>query len=184
LPESREMKKGDLVLQSENLFLRPLTIEDVTPDYVRWMNDPEVNRYMGTRYRSQSRADVESYVRTISQKADVYFFAILVLPDKRHIGNIKLELAAPIHQRGELSLFIGERALWGKGLATEAISLVRDFGLHHLKLHKLTAGCFSNHKGSARAFEKAGFTHEATLREQYQCDGEWVDRWCYALLGG
>ncbi len=34
--------------------------------------------------------------------------------------------------------------------------------------------------GSIRVFEKAGFCLEAVLKEQYLCDGRFVDRCCFA----
>jgi len=173
----------EIVLTGTDLLLRPVRLSDVNEDYVRWMNDPEVNRYLETRFRSQEQRDIEEYVRTMREKPGVYFFA-MVLKDRRlHIGNIKLEIVSSIHHRGEISLFIGEKEQWGRGLASQAISMVRDFALSELRLHKLTAGCYSNNPGSARAFEKAGFTREAVLKEEYRCEGRWVDRYCYALIG-
>jgi len=45
--------------------LRPVTLADVTPAYVAWLNDPEVNRYLETRFspvmtRFRSRANLSS----------------------------------------------------------------------------------------------------------------------------
>jgi len=170
-------------LSGTDLILRPVELNDVNEDYVRWMNDTEVNRYMETRFRPQARKDIETYVSSMIQKPNVYFFAILLKGDSRHIGNIKLEVTSPVHRRGEISLFIGEREHWGKGFASEAIRLVRDFGIEELALHKLTSGCYSNNLGSARAFEKAGFTREAVLKGEYLCEGQRVDRYCYSFLG-
>jgi len=172
----------EVVLTGTDLLLRPVRLSDVNEDYVRWMNDPEVNRYLETRFRSQQRRDIEEYVRTMGEKPGVYFFAMVLKDGRLHMGNIKLEITSSIHRRGEISLFIGEKEQWGRGLASQAISMVSDFALSKLKLHKLTAGCYSNNPGSARAFEKAGFTREAVLKEEYQCEGKWVDRYCYALI--
>jgi RimJ/RimL family protein N-acetyltransferase len=175
------MERG-VSLKSYRLYLRPVELSDVNDNYVRWMNDREVNQYMETRFRQQTREDIEMYVASMIQKPNVHFFAILFKKSSRHIGNIKLEVTSPIHRRGELSLFVGEKECWGKGFASEAIRLVRDFGISELGLHKLTAGCYSNNIGSAGAFEKAGFTREAVLKEEYLCEGQWVDRYCYAFF--
>ena len=174
--------KRETRLYGENLILRPVELSDVNDDYVRWMNDREVNQYMETRFRPQTRKDIETYVGSMIQKPNVHFFAILFKESSRHIGNIKLEVTSSIHRRGEISLFVGEKGHWGKGFASEAIRLVKDFGIKDLGLHKLTAGCYSNNQGSARAFEKAGFLREAVLRGEYLCEGAWVDRYCYAFI--
>ena len=175
------MERG-VSLKSYRLYLRPVELSDVNDNYVRWMNDAEVNRFMETRFRPQTQKDIEAYVTSMIHKPNVHFFAILLKESSRHIGNIKLEVTSPIHRRGELSLFVGEKECWGKGFASEAIRLVRDFGIRELGLHKLTAGCYSNNIGSARAFEKAGFIREAVLKKEYSCEGGWVDRYCYSFL--
>ena len=173
---------ADLRLEGKGLLLRPVRLSDVSEDYVRWMNDVEVNRYMETRFRPQTRKDIEAYVSAMIQNPNVHFLAILLRGNSKHIGNIKLEVTSSVHRRGEISLFIGEKESWGKGFATEAISLVKDFAVGALHLHKLTAGCYSNNSGSAKAFEKAGFSLEAILNQQYRCEGEWVDRYCFAFV--
>jgi len=171
------------VFHSESLILRPVTPEDVTHTYVAWMNEPEVNKYMETRFREQTREAVESYVGTAIKNPDLHFFAILDPVSGKHIGNIKLAVN-PHHRRGEISLFIGEKDFWGRGLATEAIKMISDHGFNELRLRKITAGCYSNNKGSARAFEKAGFSREAVLSKEYLCSGRPVDRWCYCRFPG
>lgn len=172
------MMDKDILLTSDTLHLRPVVLSDVTDAYVRWMNDAEVNRFMETRHREQTHEAVESFVRGVLANENMHFFAMVDPKDGSHIGNIKLAVT-PCHGRGEISLFIGERSHWGRGLATIAISLVSDYGFAVLGLRKLTAGCYSNNVGSSRAFEKAGFEREAVIRAEYISDGKPVDRWCY-----
>lgn len=161
-------------LEGERLILRPVDLADVTEDYVSWMNDPKVNRYMETRFRSQLPEDIQAFVRDARADSDIHFFAIVLKKHQRHIGNIKLALR-PEHSRGEISLLIGDKTQWGLGLASEAISLVVEYGFRSLGLIKITAGCYASNIGSARAFEKCGFKREALLRGEYECEGERVD---------
>lgn len=112
---------------------------------------------------------------------DKYFLAITLNEDNRHIGNIKLALK-PMHNTGEISLFIGDKSQWGKGIGTEAIALVRDFGLNNLGLAKLTAGCYAGNVGSARAFEKCGFQREAVLKSEYVSGERRLDGYRFAYF--
>ncbi len=161
-------------LEGDKVLLRPVEPEDVTEDYVAWMNDPEVNRFMETRFRTHTPESVADFVSRMQADANIYFFAIILKDDDRHVGNIKLAVS-PEHSRGEISLFIGDKGRWGRGLATEAISLIKEFGLEGLGLAKLTAGCYANNPGSAKAFEKSGFERDAVLRAEYVCEGRRVD---------
>ena len=44
-----------LELSSQRLIYRTLSVEDVTQNYVDWLNDSEVNRYLETRYNHQTK---------------------------------------------------------------------------------------------------------------------------------
>ena len=145
------------------------------------MNDPEINRFMETRFRQQKQSDIEAYVRRMRDDPYIHFFAIVDRSQDRHIGNIKLAVN-PVHERGEISLFLGDKSKWGKGFGTEAIDLIKDYAFEVLNLRKLTAGCYAVNKGSARAFLKAGFHQEATMKNHYMCDGRVVDGFEFALF--
>ena len=56
-----------------------------------------------------------------------------------------------------LGIIIGERDCWGKGLATEAISLVTEYAFEFLNLNRVGAGCYEGNTASLKTFEKAGF---------------------------
>ena len=84
----------------------------------------------------------------------------------KHIGNIKIGPINKHHNHADISYFIGEKTLWNKGIATEAINLICDFGFRDLRLHRIEAGAYSAAVGSWKALEKNGFIREAVFREQ------------------
>ena len=111
----------------------------------------------------------------MNKNKDMIFLAICLKSNDEHIGNIKLGPINRFHKRAGVSLFIGEKKCWGKGYATEAITLIRDFAFKKLNLHKLAAGCFEENLGSQKAFLKAGFVKEGIQREHVYLDGEYCD---------
>lgn len=170
------MKTADaLVLEGERLLLKPLEPSDVTEAYCRWMNDPEVNRFLETRFQHHTQEDLRRYVAQKMDDPQVIFWAILMKEENRHIGNIKLDSINPIHRTGVIGFLIGEKPYWGQGLITEAIRLVCDYAFGRLNLHKLTAGCYSTNIGSAKALQKAGFVQEGLQREQFLLNDIYVD---------
>lgn len=177
------MLDKNVLLEGPRVRLRPVEVADVGQRYHDWMNDPEVNRYMETRFRRQTREDIRAHVEKMKAAADVLFWAMVDRASSRHIGNIKLGPISEIHRRGELSFFIGEKEFWGRGLTTEVVALVTEYALKTLGLHKVAAGCYSNNQGSIRVFEKVGYTRVATLPEHYLCEGRFVDRLCFEKLG-
>lgn len=83
---------------------------------------------------------------------------------------------------GHIAIIIGEKDLWGKGVASEALRLAADYGFSALKLNKLTAGSYAVSERSRRLFEKNGFVLEARLERHYFCGGKFVDGYLFGRL--
>ena len=145
------------------LSLRSLTELDATECYLRWMNDPQVNRYMESRLSKQTHESIREFIRTSNDSSDILLLGIFVV-DGRHIGNIKLGPIHDYHRFAAIGIMIGERDCWGKGYATEAIRAVSRYAFESLNLEKLFAGCYASNQGSYRAFRRAGFILEGRLR--------------------
>jgi RimJ/RimL family protein N-acetyltransferase len=169
------MALANIKLVGARLFLRQVCLADATENYARWMNDPEINCYLESRFVTHTVAGLRQYIEKTNADPHNFFLAIMLQADDRHIGNIKLGPVNPVHRLGDIGLIIGETDCWGKGYATEAIELITRFAFHELKLHKVTASCYANNPGSARAFQKAGFTIEAVRPAHFFCAGRFVD---------
>ena len=153
-------------LKGKNIILNPLGISDCTDEYVEWLNDPEVNHYLETRWEQQDRGTVEAYLREMENSKKSVLFGIFRLRDGKHVGNIKIGPVNWHHLYANVSYFIGDRGAWGKGLATEAVSLVTRFGFECLELNKCKAGVYSGNSGSIRVLEKVGFQQEGCLKDE------------------
>ena len=159
------------------MSLWPPRTEDVTDDYVGWLNDPAVRLYTEIA-GAETIASVRRYVDDTNAAKDAAMWRI-VTTHSGYVGNIRLSHIRWRHRRAEVAILIGRRDQWGKGIATEAIRLVTQFAWNRLDLHKLTAGIVAPNVGSRRAFEKAGYTLEAVLRghcilDEGLCDVHWM----------
>ncbi len=157
------------------VFLRPIERADVSETYVGWLNDSRVNQYLETRFRVQDLASVRDFVEAKRAADDEYLMAICLAESGRHIGNIKIGPINPWHLRADLSLFIGDRDCWGKGVATAAIHLMVEEAFSGTELHKLCAGVYEGNTGSLSAFKRNGFEQEGLLRQHFQLNGRWLD---------
>lgn len=169
-------------LQGELCTLRQICVEDCTDAYVDWLNDPDVNRCLETKWTTQTRESIEAFVRTQIESEHSLLLAILSGSSGRHIGNIKLGPIHPHYQHADVSYFIGDKSEWKKGIASEAIRLICKYGFEELQLHRIEAGAYANAVGSQKALEKNGFKREAVFREQVLFEGEWIDVYRYGLL--
>jgi RimJ/RimL family protein N-acetyltransferase len=173
-------------LNAKTCRLRLVELTDCTERYVDWLRDPDVNKYLETRWTEQSLASVESFVRSVIGSDHSYLFAICEHGTDRHVGNIKIGPIETRHLYADVSYFIGDRAAWGRGMATDAVRTVTAFGFERLGLHRVQAGFYDTNVGSQRVLEKAGFTYEGRLvkKLRQRADTAWEDHlWYYALAG-
>lgn len=174
-PRQRPAGIATARLQGSRLYLRPVRPQDAAGRYVQWLNNPAVNQYLESRFERHTMASVRRYIQAINRLPANVFMAIVLNENDRHIGNLKLGPINPVHKLGDIGILIGEEDCWGKGYATEAIRLLTDYAFNTLRLHKVTASCYASNVGSARAFEKAGFTIEAVRPAHFISAGKFVD---------
>jgi ribosomal-protein-alanine N-acetyltransferase len=167
-------------LEGERIYLREVRLSDVNERYYNWMNDSEVTQYLEKRYIPQSMENIRNFVIEKDGSTDELFFAICLIENDLHIGNIKLGPINWIHRFGDISLLIGDKTYWGQGFATQAIRLVVTFAFETLNLHKLRAGYYAGNIGSGKAFIKNGFKQEGILKNQWFIQNQWMDE---ILLG-
>ncbi|MBT3451353.1 aminotransferase class III-fold pyridoxal phosphate-dependent enzyme [archaeon] len=137
------------------IYLRNLTDLDVTEEYCKWLNDPEVNLYLETR-----KVTIEELIKYVNDKnnnLNCLFLGIYCKSNDKHIGNIKLEPIDFVNKTATLGILIGNKDYWGKGIATEATKLISDYAFNKLGLIEVNLGVISENKAAIRVYEKVGF---------------------------
>lgn len=172
----------DKTIDGSKIQLRSVALCDCNARYLGWMMDEETNRYMETRWTEQTMGTIQSFVNSIRASSDSWLFAIIY--QGQHVGNIKIGPINKRYKNADISYFTGDKSLRGKGVASEAIGLVLEFGFKVLNLHRIQAGAFKDNVASQRALLKNGFRLEGTFREKYflTSDSEWTDCLEFAIL--
>jgi hypothetical protein len=75
--------------------------------------------------------------------------------------------------------YLVEPDSWGKGIATESVNHLLDFGFGELGLHRIWATCLPENPASARVMEKVGKRKEGFLLKIH---GVWKSSLLYAML--
>jgi len=157
---------------STNLLFRELTLEDISPEYIGWLNNSEINQYLEVRHFVHTHDTVRDFIEEVNLSKTEYLFGIFTLKEKKHIGNIKIGNINLIHEVGEVSLFIGDKDFWGHGFGKEAISTVTSFGFDRLNLKKIEAGAYQDNKASINSFLKCNYIIEGMNREHFISDNK------------
>lgn len=171
----KSLKEDKIKNIKGRLILKPLSENFISYEYLTWMNDSEVLKYTESRWNSYSNNDLKLFIKKINNSNKDYLFGIYILESNKHIGNIKIGNINFKHEFAELGIIIGEKEEWGKGYATEAISLAISYAFCELKLYKIFAGAYSNNIGSIRALKKVGFQECGRYFQHCKLDKERVD---------
>lgn len=163
------------VLVGDRVNLRPLTQSDIGQDYLSWLNDFEVTRYLLGVQHPSSETDIKKYLERFAGSHNDLAFAIIDRQSDLHIGNVTLNHISWVHRTADTGLMIGRKEFWGKGLAFGAWSLIIEYAFQQLGLRKIIAGVIDGNVASLRTLEKLGFKIEGTLRQEVLVDGEHRD---------
>jgi [ribosomal protein S5]-alanine N-acetyltransferase len=179
-----EILKDLPTLETERLILRKMAPSDAEAVFA-YASDPEVTRYViWETHRSieDSRAflELESSKRESGGEPE---WGIVYKGDHRFIGTCGIVSWDPDHARAELG-YVLSRDYWGRGLMAEAVRAVISFCFQRMNLHRIEARCTAENAASARVMEKAGMTHEGTLRQREVIKGAYRDMELYAILKG
>ena len=152
-------------LLTDRLILEKIEIRYASDEYVFWMNDEEVYKYLETG-GSYSKSDLETYPKAAEENDQLHFWAIRIKANQKHIGNIKIDPINFRHGYGEYGILMGDRDEWGKGYAQEASEVVIEYCFNSLKIRKVTLGVVADNIGAVKLYHKLGFVQEGLYKYQ------------------
>ena len=138
------------VLTTPRLLLRKIDAADV-PSLVKYANNPKIAEQIINiphPYREPEAVFRIAYVLKGFKNKSRYVFAIILKTTKEMIGEISLHLDTS-RPRAQLGYWIGE-PFWNKGIATEAVKAILQFGFEKLKLDQIYATCHEHNIASGK----------------------------------
>jgi len=162
-----DLENYQLDIKTERLMLKTLTLENMSEDYLIWLEDPEVTKYLEVRHSKQTIDSLHEYVNDMQKSKDNLLIGLFTKKDNNHFGNIKIGPVSWQNKRALMGILIGNKACWGKGYAPEAISSICDIARNTLNLNKIQAGAYASNLGSIKAFTKAGFEIEGNFKNYW-----------------
>jgi len=160
-------------LNSERLVFKPLSIKHCVHEYVSWMNDPEVYRCLesGLNYSIELLYD---FLIDVENK-NIYFWAIHLKSNNKHIGNIKIDPISTNNLVGEYGILLGDKSEWGKGYAAESSLAIIKFCFEIIGLRKVTLGVVADNTAAVALYKKIGFQQEGYYKIHSCCSGIFYD---------
>ncbi len=129
-----------LELQGENIFLRPLELNDANGNYPNWLNDPVVCKYNSHGEKLYTKEMAFDYINMVQKSSLYQVFAICDSKTDQHIGNISLQNISQKNNNAEFAIMIGEKDFMGKNIGKEAGKIMIEYGFNTLSLHRIYCG--------------------------------------------
>lgn len=125
----------------------------------KWRNDPEVFKYTGNTYQHEItlQCELDWIRRVISNKNEV---RCAIIADDIYVGNVYLTDIS--EGNAWFHIFIGERSLWGKGVAKVASQLMFDNARDNLKLKTIRLSAHVKNVSAIKLYESLGFDRDGT----------------------
>lgn len=152
--------------------LEPFSLKFVTDDYLNWMNDKDITKFIHKAKDNMSIDDLNSFANKMINSDDDYFFAIILKKSKRHVGNVRL---GPIDFNlmiGKFGIMIGDKNFHGQGIGTEVMELIKDFSFKYLQLKRISFPVIKAYPAAKRLYSKTGFKCLGDLKKTFDKNGK------------
>ena len=166
------------VLVGRRVTLRRFGPDRVHARYLTWLNDPTVNAY-SRRGDGPPTGEAEARAYLGALRPGEIVFAI-EHREHGHVGNVKYGPIDPDARRADISIVIGEPAVWGQGIGAESIYLVTRYLFDELGLNRVDAG--TRNPAFVRLVEKLGWKIEGIRRRFIRSADGWHDQVLVAQL--
>lgn len=158
-PGDADRSKPVYNITGDKVALGPGTREEQIELFYRGDNDFEVTVFAGDPMWPRQREAFEAEYERDAKQSHPHWVGFLIYDRATDtpIGGIGLRDIDLTMGVAELGISIGRKDYWGKGLGTEAVTLMMDYGFTVLGLHNIMLTTASYNERAIRSYLKVGF---------------------------
>jgi [ribosomal protein S5]-alanine N-acetyltransferase len=161
-------------IRTRRLELVPFSARHLTSRYVSWLNDPEVVHFSEQRHRRHTLETSRVHLEALEETPDLLLAIETLDTPFGHVGNIGVSIDRP-NGVADIAIIIGEKAVWGQGLGTEAVGAVCRHLFEEVGMRKIGAGTMAVNHGMRSIMRKVGMTEECRRLRHFVLEGKEVD---------
>ena len=162
-------------LIGDRIYLSPRSSgEEVVEKFTEWLNDFRVTDYIGKSGALITIDAEKKYFENVDN--DPYVFFIIRKEDDKLIGTVGLHNMNLINRCATLGIFIGEESGRDKGVGTEAIKMILEYGFKYLNLNNIKLDVLGFNERAIACYKKCGFKEYGRRRESEFLYGKYYDR--------
>jgi [ribosomal protein S5]-alanine N-acetyltransferase len=167
---------------TSRLILKGIFDEDMKYIFEN-LTKPEIKRILGHRSEEEYRKEEIKHINGYSSYNRR--FILFLLTDKESnsiIGRCGLHNWNKEHKRAEIGYKMEDESYRGKGLMTEAVNAIIDYGFNTMNLNRIEALVGIGNVPSLRILEKHHFIREGVLRQHCHASNQFEDSVLFSKL--
>ncbi|WP_339611306.1 GNAT family N-acetyltransferase [uncultured Planktosalinus sp.] len=156
------MKKEFPLLKTERLLFRQITIKDLK-NVFNGLSNPGVIQYYGISFKSLDATKEQiNWFADLEKTQMGIWWAICSLDNKTFFGSGGLSKISQEHKKAEIGFWLLPE-FWGRGIMTEALPAIYNYGFKEIGLHRIEGFVESENKNCKKALSKLDFQYEGTM---------------------
>jgi len=172
-------------IRTKRLVLRQPTMKDAEW-YFGYFSRPEIvwgGGEPGPKDMKAARREFREYLVDLYQKRRGFRWIITLKGESQPIGTLGFYKWAPsASYQAEMGYDLVKEH-WGKGIMTEAMNAVIDFGFEKMDLNRIEVYIMPRNKRSIKMIKNLGFKREGLLRQRYFDEfGNYADDILFSML--
>lgn len=156
-------------LSGSKVILRPFERTDITPEYVAWLNDPQVVRYSNQRFVRHTEESCLRYYESFANTGNL-FVSVRTSGNNSAVGTMTAYVSSQ-HETVDLGIMIGDRSVWGHGIGQDAWNTLLDWLVIQCRARKVTAGTMRCNEPMVKLMERSGMVLEGVQKKQELLNG-------------
>lgn len=150
---------------------------ELAKQMVGWYNDPEIAPFIHPNYKEEEPQpmSLEDVLKQAQERPEIKRY--LILDDDFPIGEFSITkdfywLMGEKEDSAWISIDIGEKAYWGKGISKLAMAFIED-ECRRLGYRRIELGVFENNLKAKRLYEKMGYVQFTRNEHMTFSQGAW-----------
>ncbi|KPL02476.1 MAG: hypothetical protein AMJ90_05730 [candidate division Zixibacteria bacterium SM23_73_2] len=161
-------------MEGKKVRLRAIEKTDID-EVMKWINDPEVVKYIGYPVYPFSRYQEERWLERILDEKSPDKVFVIETKNGVYLGGIGLHQINWHNRSAMVGIVIGKKEYWDKGYGTDAMRIILDLAFNRMNLHRVGLNVYDFNQRAVKSYEKCGFKKEGVLREGYYYGGKYHD---------
>lgn len=175
------MKHEFPIIKTERLLMRRFIEGDIN-NVFKGLSDPDIIKFYGISFDSlEATKEQMNWFSNLEKEGIGIWWAICSSDSNVFYGAGGLNNLIKEHKKAEIGFWL-LTDFWRKGIMTEVVPLICDYGFNNLRLHRIEGFVDSDNMNCKKAMEKLAFEHEGTMRDCEIRDGRFISLDIYAKI--